>query len=337
MKLNLNMTDLTFSVSPSHCNKMAWEGCITKLGVPSDGSPGGADGHRIVITQEAGGLYHKTFEGMPLNCTFGEGFLGGGEDVFTGHGDLIIGYIEKAWVSGDELMASGFIWRDTFPEVAFQATNAKNALGFSVEMYCPVTELCEENDFIFVKEFTGTGCAMLFSECAAFGDTYIKQLVARRMKTEELGMNKEEMQVAISAGIDTAVDKLTEMMAGKIEDTLAKLAEIETAVATLDGKVEAQKAETDAEEVEALKATIASLEASKAELEEKVAEVTAEKDEMEQLKAALEAKLAEPPARKTADGIQAMLSKFGQSEPKAKSPDFATGLKANIAAGLGKE
>lgn len=337
MKLNFNMTDLTFSVSPSHCNKMAWEGCITKLGQPSDGAPGGADGHRIVITQEAGTLDHKTFEGMPLNCTFGEGFFGSGEDVFTGHGDLIIGYIEKSWVSGNELMASGFIWRDTFPEVAFQATNAKSSLGFSVEMYCPESRCGEDEDFVYVDRFTGTGCAMLFSECAAFGDTYIKQLVARRMKTEELGMNKEEMQVAISAGIDAAVDKLTEMMAGKIEDTLTKLAEIETAVATLDGKVEAQKAEADAEEVKALKATIASLEASKAELEEKVVEVTAEKDELETLKAALEAKLAEPPARKTVDGITAMLSKFGQGEPKAKSLGFAEGLKANIVAGLGKE
>lgn len=337
MKLNLNMTDLTFSVSPKHCNKMSWEGCITKLGLPSDGVPGGADGHRIVITSEAGLAYHKTFEGMPLNCTFGVGLEGSSGDMFTGHGNLIIGYIEKAWVAGDELMASGFIWRDTFPEVAFQATNAKSSLGFSVEMYCPECETGEEDDFVYVKQFTGTGCAMLFSECAAFGDTYIRELVARRMKAEELTMNKEEMQLAISAGIEAAADKLTELVAGKVEETLTKLAELETAVATLDGKMEAQKAEVDADEVAELKTTIAALEASKAELEGKVTEITAQKEEVEQLKAALEAKITEPPARKTADGIVAMLSKFGTSDPKQKAGSFAEGLKANISAGLGKE
>ena len=333
MKLNLNMTELTFSVSPNHCNKMAWEGCITKLGSPSDGAPGGADGHRVVITHDAGTAYHKTFEGMPLNCTFGEGFFGGGEDVFTGHGDLIIGYIEKSWVSGDELMASGFIWKDNFPGVAFQAINAKDSLGFSVEMYCPDCEFGEDDDFVYIKQFTGTGCAMLFSECAAFGDTYIKELVARRMKGEESNMNKEELQVAISAGIDAAVDKISETFAGQLEAALGKLAEIETAVASIN----AQKEEDETEAMESLKAEVEQLKAEKAELEVKVEEVTAEKEVVVAEKAELEVKLSKDPTRKTADSIGIIFSKFEDKKKDGQALSFEEGLKANIAAGLNKE
>lgn len=340
MKLNLSMTDLTFSVSPNHCNKMAWEGCITKLGTPSDGAPGGAQGRRIVITQEAAFTNHKTFEGMPLNCTFGEGFFGSGEDVFTGHGDLIIGYIERAWIEGDSLMASGFIWKNNHPDVAFQAMNAKNSLGFSVEMFCPNCELGEDDGFVYVKEFTGTGCAMLFSECAAFGDTYIKELVARRMKGEELNMNKEEMQAMISASIDTAVDKVSELFASKVADTLEKLVAIEAQMASIHEGVCAEEKEAHQAEVDELKAEVEELKAGKAELETKVAEITAEKEALAQEKAELEVKASADPVRKTADHIGTILAKFSKESDAgvgANKDSFADTLKANIAAGLSKE
>ena len=331
MNLNFNMTDLKFSVSPTHCNKMTWEGCITKLGSPSDGAPGGANGHRVVITQEAGFANHKTFEGMPLNCTFGEGFFGSGEDVFTGHGDLIIGYIEKSWVDGDELMASGYIWKNNFPEVAFQTINAKNSLGFSVEMFCDEVEFGKEDDFAYIKGFTGVGCAMLFSECAAFGETYIKELVAKRMKGEVESMNKEELQIAITAAVEAVANTLA-------ENFVAKFSALEDAIANLDGKLEAQKEAVVTEEVEALKAENEALKAEKETLEQSVTEVTAAKEALEAEKADLELKLQGEPQRKTAENIGAILTKFGKETEKSSDRiGIGAGIKAGIAKAMGKE
>lgn len=313
-KLSLSMSQIKFSVSPQHCNKMLWEGCITKLGKASDGAPGGADGHRIIITMESAQANHKTFEGMPLNCTFAEGFFGGGEDVFTGHGDLIIGYIERAWIEGDSLMASGYIWKNNFPEVAFQTMNAKNSLGFSVEMYVEAHK-DEGDDFTYIDSFTGTGCAMLFSECAAFGETYIKQLVAQREKGV-MKMNKEELQALLAASIDAAVSKVSDAMELKFSDALAKFSDLSNAVAEVSGKFDAQKEEITNETIDNLKA----------ELEKVKASVETIKSEKEALQTELDA--AKTPERKT--GLT--FGKFGNkdTDKEAKTNSLAGSIKTAI-------
>ena len=115
--LKCGLSDIKVSSEP---NKMVIEGCITKIGKPSTGSPCGAEGMKVVFTEDAIANCAKTFVGMPLNCTFPDSFwCGFGSDVFTGHGDTNIGYIRKVKSADDNLMAEIVVWKEKFPEEAF--------------------------------------------------------------------------------------------------------------------------------------------------------------------------------------------------------------------------
>ena len=106
------MTDITMS---SELGKMVINGCITKINKASTGAPCGADGKLAVFTSESIKKCADTFVGMPLNCTYPEGFFADGTDLFTGHGETNIGYIRSVEAKGDDLMAELVIWKDKFP------------------------------------------------------------------------------------------------------------------------------------------------------------------------------------------------------------------------------
>ena len=112
--LKCGLSDIKVSSEP---NKMVIEGCITKIGEPSTGSPCGADGRLVVFTEDSVKQCGNSFVGMPLNCTFPDGFWGGfGSEVFTGHGDTNIGYIRKVKAVDNNLMAEIVVWKEKFPE-----------------------------------------------------------------------------------------------------------------------------------------------------------------------------------------------------------------------------
>lgn len=205
-------------------------GCITKIDEASTYAPCGTDGKRVVFTRESVEKCYKSYIGMPVNCTFPDWLFGEGTEVFTGHGDINIGCIEDCWIEGNDLMAKICIWKNTFPDIGFMVYNGAEALGFSVECYTNDSHQDDTQDgYVYVDEFTGVGCAMLWKNSAAFQDTYIRELAASRKKVDNL--NKEELQGLLSemfAGLDT------------------KFAEIKASVDAIDTKVEAQATELQA-------------------------------------------------------------------------------------------
>ena len=75
-----SLTEVTMS---SELGKMVINGCITKIGKASTGAPCGTDGKLAVFTAESIKKCADTFVGMPLNCTYPDGWFADGTDLFT--------------------------------------------------------------------------------------------------------------------------------------------------------------------------------------------------------------------------------------------------------------
>lgn len=280
MKLTLGMSNLKFSLSESHPNKMVIEGCITKINSASDGAPCGSDGKRIVFTQDSINKNYQSFELMPVNCTFPDGWFGDGTEVFTGHGSTNIGVIQKVWPEGEDLMAQIIVWKMLFPDISFMAVNGKDSLGFSIEVLADQTHDDNDNGFLYIDEFTGTGCAMLWKNTAAFSGTYIRELVAslqNKKAKDDVNMNEEQMKVLldgfvanIKAEVGESISKVNEEM-GKLALGLAETQESLKAQAEEKkaAKLKAAEDKAKVEEEAKLKAEQEKIKAAQKEAEEK--------------------------------------------------------------------
>ena len=202
-------------------NKMIITGCIAKVGEASTGSPCGAGGYFIVFTPESVEKCGKTFEGMPLNCVLPEEEWLPSEAILNGHGNSTIGYLRKIKVKDDNIMAEIVLWKEKYPWLAELTVNAMDALGFSVEMYPTVTHEDDKNNIQYIDEFEGVGCAMLWSNTAAFSQTFIEKIAANR---SDKSMN-EEMKKEVSELIKAESDVQTENI-NKISEELKASAEV---------------------------------------------------------------------------------------------------------------
>jgi hypothetical protein len=202
-KFNFELQNLTFTTSPNRLNEMLWEGIICQVGVPSRGCPGGSD-CPVVIEQVALDDNLQSMVQMPLNCEYPEGDWCGYENpagVFTGHdGRFCIGVVQKIWVDGINILCSGIIWKDSYPDVAYLINNCQKSLGFSLEAY-PIECEIEKDENLHIYKLEFTGLCLCFSDLAAFDGTMLTKLVATRNKkqSEVDTMTPEQMQEMIDA------------------------------------------------------------------------------------------------------------------------------------------
>ena len=216
----------------SSTNKMYIVGCIATIDEASEGSPCGADGKRIVLSGKNADKCIESFKGQPMNCIFENyGYV---PDTFTGHGDrywgMHFGFIEDAWQDGKKLMAKIVVWKDTFPELASTILNAQRSLGFSIEIY-PTKLHEDENENMVIDEWEAFGCALLWRNCAAFGEeTYIEKLAAslqkRKDEKESKGdahMTKEELKALSESLSESLVSKVVAQVEKTFDDKIEGL------------------------------------------------------------------------------------------------------------------
>ena len=245
-------------------NEMVWKGAVTKVGQPSDGVPcGGVE--RTVFDTDAVNNALSTMVGMPLNCVWPEEWWNNPAYALTGHdGRFCIGYVKSAWIEGDYFMCEGIIWKDNFSDLSYMIQNAKDALGFSVEVYPNKYEI-EEDGFCHVKELEFAGLCICWKNVAAFEDTFLTELIAAKRKV----------------GNTVDFEKMQEMLDAMVEKINASNKEI---VAGLEAKVNE------------LSEQVEKLNAEKAELEEKLSAAEAEKVEMNEKLEAAKANIPAPTA-----------------------------------------
>lgn len=258
----------------SSTNKMYIVGCIATIDEASEGSPHGADGKKVILSSKNAEKCIKTFKGQPMNCIFENwGYV---SDTFTDHGNQYLGkyfgFIEDAWQDEKKLMAKIVVWKEAFPQLASTIINAQRSLGFSIEIY-PI-QLHEEEDQIIIDKWEAFGCALLWRNCAAFGEeTYIEKLVASLEKSRnikegkgDVEMTKEEIQSIVSSVSEEVTKHIDERIAGLgIENIKASIEDLKQAKIANEP---VSKDKTEAKIVEELKTMFkAEFDALKKELE----------------------------------------------------------------------
>lgn len=255
------MSNVKLSSEP---HKMIVEGCITKIGAASSGSPCGANGKRVVFTAEAAEKHLESFVGMPLNCVYDDG------EVMTDHGEMNIGYCRKAWASGDDLMGEFVVWKENFPDESRIIIDGMDSMGFSVEWY--ITASHEDDDTIYIDDFEGCGCAILWKDRAAFDSTYVSKIAARS-DVEMTEKEKQEFTELINASIDS-----------KLEEIKASIEEVKASKESIEASIEELKAKP-VEIPEEIKASIDEIKSKAEAYDADIAELKAQK---------IQASVAEP-------------------------------------------
>ena len=276
-KIKASLENVSIS---KEANKMIINGCITKVGVPSTGSPCGADGALVCFTQESVDKCAKSFEGMPLNVIAPNDWWCEGYEAFSGHGNTVVGYLRKVKQKEDNLMAEIVLWKDMNPALAELTISAMDSLGFSVEFYSTVTHNDDKANVQFIDEFEGVGCAMLWSSSAAFSQTFIEKIAASRsdknmneeMKKfieEQIAASLKEPMEKLQASIDSIVTKQDELVRAAEAQVQAQADTVEpepaepvNEPAPAPAPVEPEPVDESADEIAELKAEIEKLKAS---------------------------------------------------------------------------
>ncbi|MGM9540077.1 hypothetical protein [Anaerovibrio sp.] len=241
-RIKASLSNVTLSKEK---NLMIINGCIAKIGEPSTGAPYGAGGYNICFTQESVDACGKSFVGMPVNCVLPAGMFGDGfdefyspEEILSGHGNTIIGFVRKCKAQGDNLMAEIAMWKDKYPWLAELTINTMDSLGFSIEMYPTKVHNDDKNNIQYIDEFEGVGCAMLWSNVAAFSQTFIDKIAAMRSDNNM----DEKLKNEIAEQVKASVAESAEQMKASLEETVNSLVESVAAInATLDNIVKAQE------------------------------------------------------------------------------------------------
>jgi len=141
-----------------HPNKAAFIGILTLVDVPSDKSPAGARGHKVVLTKTAAQNALPTLIGMPLNY----------RAEFDGHDvNHKLGIIDSAEICGSELIVSGYLFKRDEPTVVARIAACTDDLGMSYEL----ADARVEDMRAVVWELTRvtfTGAALLLKTKAAY-------------------------------------------------------------------------------------------------------------------------------------------------------------------------
>ena len=253
-KTMLELHDLMFAASPERLNWLPFTGTCLFADQPSDGIPSGGVDKPVRFPSAELDKALDSMVDMGVDCEWPDEFWDGPEEAFSGHDDRFkIGVVKTSVLKGNEMVISGGLWSNDFSDICDMYRNAKASLGFSVEVYFNLVDQGEYYDAVDI-EFTGV--AILFSDLAAFKDTYI---AAKRGGDKE--MTKEEMKELLDANFKAqqeAIEGLTKQLEnvalGFAEDRAARKEAEEKAQAELAAAEEAAKLEEQKKADEAAKA-----------------------------------------------------------------------------------
>ena len=253
-KTMLELHDIMFAASPERLNWLPFTGTCLFADQPSDGIPSGGVDKPVRFPSAELDKTLDSMVDMGVDCEWPDEFWDGPEEAFSGHDDRFkIGVVKTSVLEGNEMVISGGLWSNDFSDICDMYRNAKASLGFSVEVYFNLVDQGEYYDAVDI-EFTGV--AILFSDLAAFKDTYI---AAKRGGDKE--MTKEEMKELLDANFKAqqeAIEGLTKQLEnvalGFAEDRAARKEAEEKAQAELAAAEEAAKLEEQKKADEAAKA-----------------------------------------------------------------------------------
>jgi hypothetical protein len=141
-----------------HINRKPFTGILTVLDAPSDISPSGARGHKILVTGDAASDALSSLIGMGI-CYRAD---------WSGHNERCkIGVITDARIADSKIHISGHLYAKDFPEVIESIKAQGEELGLSYELHD--ARVIDMREAIWtIDRITFTGAAILKREKAAY-------------------------------------------------------------------------------------------------------------------------------------------------------------------------
>ncbi len=173
--LEMRAMAVEFPEVHGHPNRLPFEGVLTLVDVASDKAPGGARGHRVVLTRAAAEAALPSLLGMAVDYKAG----------WDGHdARQKCGIITAAEVDGQRLTVAGYLFARDFPEMEakIQVEGAgPGAMGMSYELADAHVADMRAQIWILTRA-TFTGAAILLREKAAYRSTSfrVKRAVGAR-------------------------------------------------------------------------------------------------------------------------------------------------------------
>jgi hypothetical protein len=191
---------ITFSeakIDPGHPNKLPFTGCLLLLDQASQKAPHGSQGHRIYVSKSVAQRKLSGIIGMAINYQPG--------DLDAHATRHKVGVVTKAWIEGNKVMVSGFIWDRDFPE-ADKELKGRNDLGMSMELADVYVD--DENAQVWnLTDFEFTGATILKKDAAAYTHT---SLAAQALKASKI-KNDKYKKVSLAAKAATREEGITQM------------------------------------------------------------------------------------------------------------------------------
>lgn len=238
MKLNV----VSFSVAQDeNPDFMKFDAVVGYIDTPTDATPcGGVEGYQLVISSE--GMDVQSLIGSGVNVAWSDGWFYDAEDTLKSHNPRFkVGVIDSAQVVGNQIMASGHLWKADFPDVCDTIECAKESLGCSVEAYFDGYKKNSE-----AKTITGfgahfTGVAILYKNKAAFKSTKIMCSILQ----EDENLNEE-----IKAALATAIEEQNKAFESKFAAISEAMEKFEKSVQELSAQNKTSDDTNDAGESE---------------------------------------------------------------------------------------
>jgi hypothetical protein len=162
-----------FPVVHGHPNRLAFEGVLTLLDVPSDRAPSGARGHRVILAREAAEAALPSLLGMAVDYKAG----------WDGHdARQKCGIITAAEIDGNRLTVAGYLFARDYPEME-EKIQVEGAMGMSYELADAHVADLRASVWTLTRA-TFTGAAILLRETAAYRNTSFRvtrPVVSRRL------------------------------------------------------------------------------------------------------------------------------------------------------------
>jgi len=170
MKLQLEAMALAMPEVAEHPNRLPFRGVLTLVGVPSQHSPSGAQGHRVTLSYKATEQAIPSLLGMALDYSLAMD----GHDARRKIGIITDADIQSMATNAatGQLSVGGFLYARDFPEVMQEIRAGKGVLGMSYEITNAWVPDVGAPVWTITK-FTFTGAAVLRRDKAAYPETWL--------------------------------------------------------------------------------------------------------------------------------------------------------------------
>ncbi|WP_041914893.1 hypothetical protein [Selenomonas ruminantium] len=239
---SLSVISFSSMQDASNPDVLPFEAVLGYVDTPTDATPcGGYSGYKTTLSSENIDLDSLVGSGVNVCWSYWP------EDNMTRHNPRFkVGVIDAAELDGTAIKAKGHLWKSDFPDVCEVVENAKDSLGFSVEVYSDGIKIdhSEKNATCLGVHFTGA--SILYKSKAAFQKTKIMCSIMGNEK--EIDEVNEEVQKALDEQ-----NKAFEEKFGALNETVGKLtAAVEKLSAKPEEKEPEQKDEPQAMDFSAM-------------------------------------------------------------------------------------